>query len=183
MSGAWSYRRRQGSCAACGRDFVAGETLFSLLRFHEDELERGDLCSACFERRDEAEEVFYWRTNHRESRGSVQVDFEVVLAVLHKLREDERDERRDFCFLLALLLVRHRRLKLQTVVRRGKREFLQLRKPRSKNPFEVEVRELDDERRARLSAVLAGMLDPTRDQSMDELLDAAPVAEEDGSED
>ncbi len=156
---------------------MTGETLFSLLRFHEDELERGDLCSACFERREEAEEVFFWRTSHRESRGGVKIDFEVVLAVLHKLRQYERPERRDFCFLLALLLVRHRKLKLQTVLRRGKRELLQLRKPRSKDPFEVEVRELDDDRRARLSGVLAGLLDPTREQGMDELLDAGPLAE------
>jgi hypothetical protein len=43
VSGAWNYRRRQGGCAACGREFVTGETLFSLLRFSDDELERGDL--------------------------------------------------------------------------------------------------------------------------------------------
>ncbi len=161
---------------------MAGETLFSLLRFDQEELERGDLCSACFERRDEGADLFFWRTGHREDRGGVRVDFEVVLAVLHKLRQDPRPERRDFCFLLALLLVRHRKLRLQTVLRRAGTELLQLRKPRSLKSFEVEVRELDEERRGRLSAVLAGLLDPTREEGVELLLDAAKVTEDGRSE-
>jgi len=159
---------------------VASETLFSLLRFGAEELERGDLCSACFEARDPAEDLFFWRTSHREQRGAVKVDFEVVLAVLHKLRQDPRPERQDFCFLLALLLVRHRKLRLQTVLRRGGRELLQLRKPRTTQAFEVAVRELDDERRGRLSGVLAGLLDPTQDLGVDALLDAAPETPAEG---
>lgn len=178
MSSDWTFRRRHGSCAACGRDFAAGEALFSLLRFNGAELERGDLCSACFERRDENEAVFYWRTVHRERTGGLRIDFELVLAALHGLREDERPERRDFCFLLALLLVRHRKLRLAGVQRRNHREFLLLRRPRGRMPFEVEVRELDEERRGRLSEVLAGLLDPARDGGVEALLGEGEAAVE-----
>ncbi|RMH04590.1 MAG: hypothetical protein D6702_02750 [Planctomycetota bacterium] len=173
MSGEWRYQRRQGACAVCGRSFAADETVFSLLRFAGEELERGDLCSPCFDGREETEDVFFWRTRHAEDRRGLRVDFDLVLGVLQRLREDERPERRDFCFLIALLLVRHRKLRLQGVVRRRGREFLQLRRPRARQPFEVEVRELDEERRSRLSAVLAGLLDPAREADLEDLLTPA----------
>ena len=180
MAGAWKLQRRQGECAACGRTFLPEEVLFSLLRWQDDDLQRGDLCSSCFEERDPEQDLFFWRTTHKESRGALRIDFEMLLQALPKLTADRRPERRDFAFLLALLLVRHRKLRLLTVTRRQKLEYLVLRKPRTKSSFEVEVRELDPERRQRLSNRLTELLDPTREGSFEELVtgeDGLPAAE------
>ncbi|HEX9794774.1 MAG TPA: hypothetical protein VGC54_12395 [Planctomycetota bacterium] len=176
MAAVLRFRRRQGHCSACENAFVEGQTLFSLLRTVEDALERGDLCATCFDARDPAADVFYWRTAHRESREKVRVDFPMLLAALESLANDKREACRDFRFLVALLLVRHRKLRLTGVQRRRGREFLVLRKVRTQNLFAVEVRQLDAARRVRLTAILSELLDPTREADLGALLDAG-VAE------
>lgn len=169
----WSFRSRQGLCAECGRGFVEGEAVFSMLRLEEEELQRGDLCSNCFDRRDEAGDLVWWRTAHQEKKGGMRMDFELVLALFEKLGEQKKDGVLDLRFLLALLLVRHRKLRLTGVRVRGKREFLQLRKPRTKKDYEAEVRELEFERRARLTAALGELMDPTAEGGgMGDLLEA-----------
>ena len=84
-----------------------------------------------------------------------------------RLEEDVRDGALDFRFLVALLLVRHRKLKLASVTKKGKKEFLELRKPRAKKTFPVQVRELEEEQRARLSQILSGLMDPSVGQEPD----------------
>ncbi|TAH35023.1 MAG: hypothetical protein EYC70_14635 [Planctomycetota bacterium] len=184
MSAHWKFRRRQGMCSACGRAFQAGEALFSLLRFDGQELARGDLCTACFDARDPAEDLSYWRTLHRPgAAGGLRVDFDWLLATAQRLAADPRPAARDFAFLVTLLLVRHRRLRLLSVLRRDGVEVLNLRKLRAQEGFEVEVRDLDPQRRAQLTAVLAELLDPAQEADLDSLLaqglvPATPPADE-----
>ena len=167
----WTYPKRDPACADCGRSFQEGEEVYSLLRFQEEQLQRVDACRACFDQRDSSTDVVYWRTVHREKKGAMRVDFDVLLAAMESLSQDRRDERRDLCYLLALLLVRHRKLRLERVEMRGSQEFLVLRKVRSQNRFVVESRELEATRRKALTAVLAQLLDPTQDGDWDKLLE------------
>ena len=168
----WALHRRQGACAACQRGFAEGEAVFSMLRADGEELQRGDLCAECFDRRDQAQDLIWWRTTHRDKRGGVRIDFDLVLALFEKLAERPGEGLRDLRFLLALLLVRHRKLRLTGVRVRGKREFLQLRKPRTRREHEAEVRDLDPERRAELTRVLGELMDPTAEGGLAELLEA-----------
>ena len=167
MSQSWNYQTRKGGCVACDRSFVEGETLFSLLSMGEESLERGDLCSSCFESHDQANDLHWWRTQHSEKRGGLKLDLDALLALVMRLEEDVRDGALDFRFLVALLLVRHRKLKLASVTKKGKKEFLELRKPRAKKTFPVQVRELEEEQRARLSQILSGLMDPSVGQEPD----------------
>ncbi len=166
----WKTERRQGECHACARAFASGEAVFSMLHFEGEELRRGDLCSACFDRRDPADDLVWWRTSHQDARGGLRLDYDLILALLGQLEADSRPERLDLRFLLALLLVRHRKLRLVGVRQRGAREFLHLRKVRSQATLDVEVRELAEERRQQLTQVLSGLLDPTADTGLDALL-------------
>ena len=164
-------RRVQGVCSACGRAFAAGEALFSLLRFDGGEFARGDLCGGCFDGRDPAADVFYWRTQYRAAEhGMLRVDFELLLGVVERFAADPRPAARDFAFLLALLLVRHRQLRLVGVVRAEGQERMHLRRPGSQAGFEVEVRELDEARRAELTQVLSGLLDPAQEWDLERWL-------------
>lgn len=143
-------------------------------------MERGDLCSACFDERNPELDLIFWRTVHQENaKQAVKMDFEVLYSLLVKLRKDRRPPCRDFCFLLALLMVRHRRLRLMSVTRKRKKEYLVLRKVRTQKIVEVEVRDLSPELRQRLSRVLSELLDPTRDGDLDGLLKElnAPIQE------
>lgn len=168
MAEGWSYSKRQGVCGDCGREFVEGEEVYSLLRMVEEELQRVDLCRNSFDERDAERDVVYWRTAHREKGGALKVDFDMLLAVLEKFQDDPQEERKDLRFMLTLLLVRHRKLRLERVENRGQVEYLVLRKVRTKTTFKVESREMDGERRQRLSSMLAGLLDPTVEASLEE---------------
>ena len=53
-----------------------------MLRLEEDELQRGDLCAGCFDRRDQAADLIWWRTSHQERKGGMRMDFELVLALI-----------------------------------------------------------------------------------------------------
>ncbi len=166
----WTYPKRDAACSDCSRSFQEGEEVYSLLRFHAEQLQRVDACRACFDQRDASNDVVYWRTVHREKKGAMRVDFDVLLAAMESLSQDQREERRDLCYLLALLLVRHRKLRLERVEMRGGQEYLVLRKIRSQNRFVVESRELESQRRKALTGVLAQLLDPTQDGDWDKLL-------------
>jgi hypothetical protein len=166
----WDYIRRQGLCSACGHEFVDNESVFSMLRLEAEELQRGDLCSKCFDSRDQASDLVWWRTCHLDSRSGLKLDIEAILALFQKLEEVASATAGDLRFLLALLLVRHRRLRLIGVRMRGQREFLQLRKVRTKDLFEAEVRELEPERREKLTRALAELMDPTQEGGLADLL-------------
>jgi hypothetical protein len=167
MANNWTYAKRQQCCGDCDRTFQEGEEVYSMLRIVVEELQRADLCRGCFDDRDSSQDVVYWRTAQREKGGAMRVDFDMLLAVLEKLAEDQREDRRDLRYLLTLLLVRHRKLRLERVESRRDVEYLILRKIRSKKTFKVESRELEDERRKKLSAVLAGLLDPTSEDGIE----------------
>lgn len=170
MSGDWRLQRAHEACGACAAPFAADEDLYSLLRFEGAELRRDDLCRACFDARDPAADVIWWRTRAQRRAAALRVDFDLLLSAMARLAEDARPERRDLAFLLALLLVRHRRLRLLRVEKRRGREMLILRKVRTTREFPVESRELSEEQRARLSASLAELLDPTQESGLDGLL-------------
>jgi hypothetical protein len=169
----WKYCKHQGACAACGHSFIEKEVLFSLLRKGEADLERGDLCSACFDARDEERDLFWWRTGHSFGKEAIKMDPQVLLAVLEKLADESADEHRDFRFLLALLLVRSRKVRLVSVANRRGKEVLVLRKVRARQTFDVEVRELTEERRKTLTDKLTVLLDPTREGGLEEMLEGA----------
>jgi len=167
MAQSWSFRKRDATCSDCTRSFQEGEEVYSLLRLVEEELQRVDACRSCFDQRDASQDVVYWRTSHSEKRGAMKMDFDLLLAAMEGMAKDEREERRDLCYLLALLLVRHRKLRLERVEMRGQKEFLILRKIRSQNRFPVESRELEPERRQKLTGILAELMDPTADGDLD----------------
>jgi len=163
MASSWSFRKRDATCSDCSRSFQEGEEVYSLLRLVVEELQRVDACRSCFDQRDASQDVVFWRTSHSEKRGAMKMDFDLLLAAMEGMAKDEREERRDLCYLLALLLVRHRKLRLERVEMRGKKEYLVLRKIRSQNRFSVESRELEPERRKKLTGILAELMDPTQE--------------------
>lgn len=153
-----------------------------MLRVVDGVLQRVDLCRAAFDDRDPDTDVVWWRTTHRAAGGvGLKADFDVLLAAMETLAKDRREDRRDLAYLLSLLLVRHRKLRLERVETRGGREFMVLRKVRSQQRFTVPSRELDEERRRGLTAVLAELLDPTRDQGLDSVLEGGEASEDEAA--
>ena len=152
----WRIDRREPGCTGCERAFQEGEAFFSLLSFEGDRLRREDRCPACFGTPRPDEPTLFWRTHHRaDRRARFAVDFEAIEELFLGL-EGRREERlAELRYLLALLLLRKKRLKLVGVRRNAAGETLCLRRPRRQEEFEVQVFELDSERAQILKAELA----------------------------
>ena len=102
--------------------------------------------------------------------AALRVDFDLLLHAMARLAEDAREDGRDLAFLLALLLVRYRKLRLVRVEKRRGREVMVMRKVRTTREFPVETRDLSEDRRQALSATLAGLLDPTQEGGLEEMM-------------
>lgn len=155
---------------SCGASFQADQELFSVLLFEGEILRRGDLCSPCFEGREGSGDLVWWRTLHAGKGNGPKLDIQAVLGLLAILADDPRPERKDLAFLLALLGVRHRKLRFVGVARADGREVLRLRKVRSRKEFEIEVREPDFEARASLTQALTGFMDAEEGEDWESLL-------------
>ncbi|TAJ11579.1 MAG: hypothetical protein EPO68_14380 [Planctomycetota bacterium] len=160
----WKYSRRNGLCSACTRAFAEQEQLYSLLRMHEGVLVREDRCPACFGAALAAEfessgGLAYWRTRFAPG-GGLRLDLDSLEALFLTLvgrappADGAAPDARvgELCYLLGLLLLRKRRLKLDRIApaRGDEREKLVVHRPRRPQQYEVAVYDLTPERQAEL---------------------------------
>jgi hypothetical protein len=170
----WKIHRREERCSRCERPFAEGEVVYSLLALDTAGLRREDRCPTCFQGPEQAAapgpadaaasrpagELLFWRTRHaHDRRARFAVDFESIEELFLAL-EGRREERLlELRYLLALLLLRKKRLKLVGVRRHAGAgaggETLCVRRPRRVEEYEVPVFELDTERALALKADLA----------------------------
>lgn len=159
---AWTFRRRKGLCAACERGFTDGEPHFSLLGVEGEELVRNDLCKACWQVGHAAREhaLFWWRTRHEVARRKgLALNLEALEALFHGLARREERHLNELRYLLSLLLLRKRRLKLVRLARTEHGDAMVVRKPRHSEEQLVAVFEFDAARMEELRAELARLFD------------------------
>jgi hypothetical protein len=158
----WKIRRRHGECTVCESQFVEEQRHASLLRLNDSQdLVRQDLCDACWGETPEEQVLFWWFTRHWASRKkTVQLDLGSLERLFMELDGREEDKLRELRYLLCLLLMRKRKLKLQKVKRSAAGEQLILRRPRRTEELSVWVYDFTPDRmeelRSRLQEVLDG---------------------------
>ncbi|MBL8861476.1 MAG: hypothetical protein JNK02_05635 [Planctomycetes bacterium] len=155
----WTFRRRQGACQACGKTFEDGERHASSLSILSEALAREDLCSGCWLGRPGREELFHWFTRHRLGKRGLQLDLATLEALFVRLEGRPELRVREMRYLLALLLLRKRRLKLDRILREAGGEAMLVHRPRRKESFQVYVFDFTPERTAELRADLVLLLE------------------------
>jgi hypothetical protein len=155
MSGDWRIGRQRGQCAACARTFEAGEGHYSSLSAGADGFARADHCTGCFDTSSAATAPVWWRTHHQEQARRLKLDLESLEALFFALEPRVEPEWIELRALLALLLLRKRRLKLERIARQGEQEWLVLRRPRRSEELLVRVVDLAPERQQALAQQLA----------------------------
>ena len=155
----WRIDRRRDCCSACEQGFVDGGAYYSVLLVAPVGLERRDHCPSCFRGRTAQageEEIIFWRTRYLlEKRRGLALDFDLVEQLFLALAARPEEGLSELRYLLSLLLLRKKRLKLVGVRRQSSGETLCVRRPRRQEEFEVQVFELDSARAATLQAELA----------------------------
>ena len=171
----WKIRRRRGTCSTCERAFDEGEPHFSMLALRGDELEREDLCRACWRQRPAADatpgvagaestparELFWWRTRHTLARrGGLALNLDALEGVFLGLEGRAEAPLRELRFVLCLLLLRKRRLKIERILRDADGEAMLVRRPRHKEELRVPVFDFPAEKleelRGRLREIFEG---------------------------
>jgi hypothetical protein len=155
----WKFRRRQGWCGACEKRFDEGERHVSLLAIAGEELSRDDLCLVCWPARSAREDLFHWFTRHREGKRGLQLDLATLEALFVRLEGRVEVRVREMRYVLTLLLMRKRRLKIDRILREESGEAMLVHRPRRKESFHVHVFDFTPERLQELRADLVQLLE------------------------
>lgn len=154
----WKIGRRAGLCLACSRGFAELEQHFSLLCLRDGLLAREDRCAACFGAHTLAPLDVYWRTRYRPNAGGPRLDLESLEALFLSLEGRDEDRLAELRYLICLLLMRKRRLKLRRVLQpaagESGQEALLVARPRRPQEYTVRVFELSAERQEALRSEL-----------------------------
>lgn len=163
----WKIHRRGDACVACERPFEEGEEHFSILRLGPDSLGREDRCAACFEAAEGPDDVIFWRTQHRVRRRGLAVDFDSIERLFLALEGRSEERLSELRYLLSLLLMRKKRLKLVRVRRTPASELMVMRRPRRTEELEVRVFDLSPERTSVLRTELERIFEGAGAEDLD----------------
>ncbi len=175
----WKIHRHGEGCLVCERAFEDEERHFSILLFSEESLGRQDRCLRCFEEWDDRpEDLIFWRTRRRvQKKRGLAVDFESIERLFSALEPRSEERLRELRYLLSLMLLRKKRLKLLRGRRTDGAEFLVVRRPRHTEEILVEVFDLSPERTAALRAELERIFEGA---GAEDLLVPAELSEAEG---
>lgn len=155
----WEIDKPLGQCYGTGRRIGYGEEYFGALVETEEGLQRRDFCTDYWEK--EKPDVFcHWRTKlpHPDEKKQRFVDDDVLAAFFERLASETEPEKVNFRFVLALVLMRRRRLKYDSSQIEGGKEIWRLRITGDKEIVEVVNPHLDDEQIEQLSSQMGQIL-------------------------
>ena len=155
----WEIDKPLGQCYGTGKKIECGEEYFGALVETEEGLQRRDFCANYWQ--SEKPEVFcYWKTKlpSGDEKKQIFVDDEMLMAFFERLEGEREQEKINFRFVLALILMRKRRLKYDSSKTEDDEEVWRLRIAGDKQFVEVINPHLDEEQIEQLSSQLSQIL-------------------------
>ncbi len=128
----YRFKKSADVCSTCAREFNVGEIIVSTLSLAQDEPERKDACADCFAHASSADtaatpesEFAHWRTKKTEvGRTRRKIDFPALRELFLRMLACPGAEYEKLCYLLGLVLLRKRALKLHEFVTDGGQDYL-----------------------------------------------------------
>ena len=155
----WDINKPLGQCFGTNRTIDPGEEYVGALVRTEEGLQRRDFCADYWE--SEKPEVFcYWKTKlpHPDQKKQLFVDDQMLMAFFERLEKETDQEKINFRFVLALILMRKRILKYDDTRIEDGREIWLLRIVGDKQIAEVVNPHLDEEQIEQLSSQIGEIL-------------------------
>jgi hypothetical protein len=155
----WEINKPLGQCCGSGRKIEAGEEYYGALLETEQGLQRRDFCREFWER--ERPPVFcFWKTKLAAPNEKKQlfVNDEMLMAFFERLAPETDPEKVNFRFVLALVLMRKRRLKYDSTKTDNGREVWCLRPAGEKDLVDVVNPHLDENQIETLTAQIGQIL-------------------------
>ncbi len=158
----WEVDKPLGQCYGTGRKIEPGEEYFGALVEIEEGLQRRDFCADYWER--EKPNVFcHWKSRlpRPDEKKQIFVDDNMLMAFFERLGNETEQEKVNFRFVLALILMRKRLLKYDATREEDDKEIWRLRIVGDKsadNRVEVINPHLDEEQVSQLSSQIGQIL-------------------------
>lgn len=137
----WDVGRSQRRCTGTGNELKEGDIYYSALREQGDSFVREDYSTNAWNEIDTNHFFSFWRTRvptqEEQKQKKLVVDIEAFYTFFRNLEKEEAPQRRLFRYLIALLLVRKRVLRLDEIERHDDGETLQLYDNREKTACQV----------------------------------------------
>jgi hypothetical protein len=155
----WEIDKPLGQCCGTGKKIKYDEEYFAALVETEKGLARRDFCADYWVA--EKPNVFcYWKTRllRPDEKKHRFIDDEMLMAFFERLGKETEQEKINFRFVLALILMRKRRLKYDSSKTEDGKEIWRLRKTSEKEFVEVTNPNLDDEQIKRLTSQISEIL-------------------------
>ena len=155
----WEITKPLGQCFGTERKIEYGEEYFAALVETQEGLQRRDFCAEYWE--SQKPEVFcYWKTKLPEPGQKKQlfVDDQMLMVFFERLEKETEQEKVNFRFVLALILMRKRILKYDETKNIDGREIWCLRIVGEKQIVEVINPHLDEEQIEQLSSQIGEIL-------------------------
>ncbi|MHC4111226.1 MAG: hypothetical protein ACYSUY_09125 [Planctomycetota bacterium] len=156
----WEIDKPVGECFGSGKKIEAGEEYFGALVVTGEGLKRQDFCADFWQ--EQKPEVFcYWKTRlpHPDEKKQLFVDDEMLMAFFERLASEREQEKINFRFVLALVLMRKRRLKYDSSRNEDGKEIWRLRIVGADKEFvELVNPHLDEEQIEQLSSQVGQIL-------------------------
>jgi len=155
----WEINKPLGQCHGTERKIEYGEEYFAALVDTEEGLKRQDFCADYWE--SQKPDVFcYWRTRLPDpgQKRQLFVDDQMLMAFFERLGKETEQEKINFRFVLALILMRKRILKYDETKTVDDQELWRLRVVGEKQIVEVVNPHLDEEQIEQLSSQIGEIL-------------------------
>jgi len=155
----WEIDKPLGHCWGTGKKIEYGEEYFGALVETEQGLQRRDFCADYWQ--SHKPDVFcFWKTKLPQpgQKKTRFVDDDMLMAFFSRLAEETEQEKINFRFVLALILMRKRHLKYDSSETEGDKEVWRLRITGDKEIVEVINPHLDEVQIEQLSSQIGEIL-------------------------
>jgi hypothetical protein len=124
----WRIERIRELCSACSTPFVHDQRVISVVTADAERVARRDLCERCAPRG--GGEALWWETRfQQQTNQKKKVDFDRLLRIFEAWQKSPPQGQESLLYLIALLLVRKRFLRMVDLVNQEGVECLRLRRP------------------------------------------------------
>ena len=155
----WEINKPIGQCAGTGKTIEYGQEYYGALVQTNEGLQRCDFSEEYW--LNEKPQVFcFWKTKlpDPEQKKQIFIDDNMLMAFFERLENETEQEKINFRFVLALILMRKRIFKYDETRTEDEKEIWKLRVVGDKSFVEVENPHLDEEQIEQLSSQLGEIL-------------------------
>ncbi len=155
----WEINKPLGQCYGSGRKIEYGEEYFGALVETADGLQRQDFCADYWE--SQKPDVFcHWKTRLPDPGQKKQlfIDDQMLMAFFERLEKETDQEKINFRFVLALVLMRKRMLKYDEARTEDDKEIWLLKVTGGKDVVQVVNPHLNEEQIEQLSSQIGEIL-------------------------